>query len=237
MPTAAQYVSDLAAKGRYEFTTADAQRALGTSLPAVRASLRRLKRRREIADPHRGFHVIVPPEYRRLGCLPPDQFVPQLMDHLGEKYYVALLSAAELHGAAHQRPQTFQVMLAKNRRPLVCGAVHVTFVARRDLARTPVVEMNTPRGKSSWTTATSRRRSPQTLRGARRCSLHSCERSRPPARNATHAGSWPSMRSWSLTCDSEGLHNRVARGSSVGERRASRAGPRDQPCGGRALPR
>src|SRR5204862_425249 len=81
---------------------------LGTSLAAVQAALRRLKRRGEIADPYRGFHVIVPPEYRRLGCLPAEQFVPQLMRVLGETYYVALLSAAELHGAAHQRPQAFQ---------------------------------------------------------------------------------------------------------------------------------
>jgi predicted transcriptional regulator of viral defense system len=114
---------------------------------AVRAALRRLKRRGEIADPHRGFHVIVPPEYRRLGCLPPEQFIPQLMEHLGEVYYVALLSAAELHGAAHHRPQELQVMLAKNRKPIVCGEVRVRFIARRDLARTPVVEMNSPRGR------------------------------------------------------------------------------------------
>jgi hypothetical protein len=49
--------------------------------------------------------VIVPPEYRRIECLAADHFVPQLMEHLGEWYYVALLSAAELHGAAHQRPK------------------------------------------------------------------------------------------------------------------------------------
>jgi predicted transcriptional regulator of viral defense system len=68
------------------------------------------------------------------------------MRHLGQPYYVALLSAAELHGAAHQRPQAFQVMVAKNRRPIVCGAVRVEFSARRDLVRTPVTELNTPRG-------------------------------------------------------------------------------------------
>lgn len=147
MRSAAHYVAELAARGRHHFTTENAQRQLGTSLPAVRASLRRLKRRGEIADPHRGFYVIVPPEYRRLGCLPPEQFIAQLMEPLGMVYYVALLSAAELHGAAHQRPQTFQVMLAKNRRPLVCGKVHVTFMARGDLKRTPVVDITTPRGR------------------------------------------------------------------------------------------
>ncbi len=120
--------------------------ALGGSVVAVRASLRRLKAKGDIADPHRGFHIIVPPEYRRLGCLPADHFVPQLMQHLAEPYYVALLSAAELHGAAHQRPQAFQVMVKTNRRPLDCGEVRVQFVARKDMERTSVVEKKTPRG-------------------------------------------------------------------------------------------
>jgi predicted transcriptional regulator of viral defense system len=146
MSSAARYILELASRGRHHFTTAEAVASLGGSLPTVRAALRRLKAKGEIADPHQGFYVIVPPEYRRLGCLPADQFVPQLMHHLGEAYYVALLSAAELHGAAHQRPQSFQVMVKTNRRPLHCGEVRVQFVARKDLERTAVVQKNTPRG-------------------------------------------------------------------------------------------
>lgn len=146
MRLGASYIDDLASRGLHHFTTDEARAALGASLPAVRATLRRLKRRRAIADPYRSFHVIVPPEYRRLGCLPPEQFVPQLMEHLGEYSYVALLSAAELLGAAHHAPQVFQVMVAKNRRAITCGEVRVQFVARQDLAMTPTLEMNTPRG-------------------------------------------------------------------------------------------
>lgn len=113
---------------------------------AVRAALRRLKAKGDIADPHRGFHVIVPPEYRRLGCLPAEQFVPQLMLHLGEPYYMALLSAAELHGAAHHGPQATQVMVQTNRRTITCGSIRIEFVARKDSAQTSVVEINTARG-------------------------------------------------------------------------------------------
>jgi len=143
---AAAYLDSLAASGRYHFTTEEAVVALGASPPAVRAALRRLKAKRVVADPHRGFHVIVPPEYRKLGCLPPEQFIPQLMQHLGEPYYVALLSAAELHGAAHHRPQRFQVMLGSNRRGIDCGHVRVQFIARKDLEHTPCIERRTPRG-------------------------------------------------------------------------------------------
>lgn len=146
MRWAAEFIEELASRGRYHFTTGEAVASLGGHVPAVRAAMRRLKAKGRIANPHRGFHVVVPPEYRRLGCLPAEQFVPQLMEHLGATYYVALLSAAELYGAAHHRPQSFQVMVKTNRRPIQCGKVQVEFIARKDLEHTPIVERNTPRG-------------------------------------------------------------------------------------------
>jgi predicted transcriptional regulator of viral defense system len=57
-----------------------------------------------------------------------------------------LLSAAQYHGAAHQRPQEFQVFLSKNRRPVRCGAVRVAFMARKRLEDVPLQSFNTPRG-------------------------------------------------------------------------------------------
>ncbi len=146
MNTAADYIEDLQMDGRLVFTTDDAVQALGKSVAAVRAQLRRLKEKGRIVDPHRGFHVVVPPRYRRLGCLPPDHFVPQLMDHLDQPYYVALLSAAAYHGAAHQAPMVFQVMVPRSRRSIECGWVRVDFVARRDMRCTAVVERDTPTG-------------------------------------------------------------------------------------------
>lgn len=120
--------------------------ALGKPVSAVRAQIRRLKEKGRIAAPHRGFHVVVPPKYRRLGCLPPDHFIPQLMEYLEEPYYAALLCAAAYHGAAHQAPMVFQVMVPRTRRSIKCGGVRVDFVVRRDMENTSVVAHNTPTG-------------------------------------------------------------------------------------------
>lgn len=122
------------------------QSALGVSTAAAKLALNRLAKQKAIASPARGFYVIVPPEYRALGCLPADQFIPALMKRLNLPYYAGLLSAAQYHGAAHQRPQEFQVFLAKNRRPIECGAVRVAFLARKRLNDVPVQSFNTPRG-------------------------------------------------------------------------------------------
>ncbi len=149
---AEEYIESLAATGRNTFTTTAAIEAIGGSDDAVRAQLRRLKKKGHIASPMRSFHVLVPPMYRRQGCTPAEHFIDQMMEYIGEPYYVALLSAAERHGAAHQRPQTLQVMVPKNRAPIVCGTVRIHFVARGDLAGLPVNTFNTPHGYIKYAT-------------------------------------------------------------------------------------
>lgn len=143
---ARDYIASLAASGRYHFTSSEARAALGGSPAAVKLALNRLAKQEMIASPARGFYVIIPPEYRSLVCLPADQFIPALMQHLEQPYYAGLLSAAQYHGAAHHRPQEFQVVVTKPHRPIVCGAVRVTFVTRKRLTEVPVQSFNTPRG-------------------------------------------------------------------------------------------
>lgn len=140
------YLLELASKGRHQFTASEIEQSTHRSKAAVKLALSRLARKGEIASPARGVYIIVRPEYRRLGCLPPDQFIPELMEHFGLDYYVGLLSAAQYHGAAHHRPQTFQVLVAKNRKPIACGAVRVNFFARKRVADVPFQMFNTPRG-------------------------------------------------------------------------------------------
>ena len=122
------------------------QSALNVSADAAKQTLNRLAKQKLIASPARGSYVIVPLEYRSLGCLPADQFVPALMKRLNLAYYADLLSAVQYHGAAHQRPQEFQVFLEKNRRPIHCGLARVSFTARKRITEAPVQGFNTPRG-------------------------------------------------------------------------------------------
>jgi predicted transcriptional regulator of viral defense system len=145
-PTIRSFVNHLAAGGRYHFTASDSRQALGGTAAAAKVAIGRLARHGMVASPARGFYVIVPPEYQALGCLPADQFIPDLMAHLGQSYYAGLLTAAQYHGAGHHRPQAFQVMVAKNRRPIVCGSVRVEFIANKMLDQVPVEKINTLRG-------------------------------------------------------------------------------------------
>ncbi|UZJ36855.1 type IV toxin-antitoxin system AbiEi family antitoxin [Prosthecochloris sp. SCSIO W1103] len=141
-----QYIDDLQAKGSYCFSGEEVDVALESSTVATRAALRRLKQHGAIAMPFRGFYVIVPPEYRQMGCLPANQFIPELMEYLKEPYYAGILSAGEFYGAAHQRPQAFQVVTEHSRSGILCGTVKVDFIKRKNAAMMPTREFNTPRG-------------------------------------------------------------------------------------------
>lgn len=73
-------------------------------------SLYRQTIKKRIVSIYKGFYVIIPPQYAAKGIVPPIYYIDQLMEYLSKPYYISLLNAAELLGAAHQRPQRFSVM-------------------------------------------------------------------------------------------------------------------------------
>lgn len=133
--------------GRYVFTREEALKALRVSDIALKNALWRLAKAGRVVSPRRGFYVIIPPEYRAAGSLPPSWFVRDLMAHLRRPYYVGLLSAAALHGAAHQAPQEFQVVTDRPLRPIEVGRSRIRFVKKAHLVKTPAVSVKTPTGE------------------------------------------------------------------------------------------
>ncbi|MHB0979127.1 MAG: type IV toxin-antitoxin system AbiEi family antitoxin domain-containing protein [Thermoleophilia bacterium] len=142
----AAYVEELQAGGRYTFTGSEIAALVSGSDAAIAAALRRLKKKGRIASPRRGFYVIVPLEYRQAGCPPASWFIDDLMGFLGRPYYVGLLSAAAIHGAAHQQPMVFQVMTDAATRGATAGRVRVEFRMKSALESTPVGRIQTETG-------------------------------------------------------------------------------------------
>jgi predicted transcriptional regulator of viral defense system len=145
-PTARHYVDDLLARGRHTFTREEAESALGASSEAAYLALRRLVKRGRLAMPRRGFYLIIEPQHRALGALPPAVWIDDLMRFHAAPYYVGLLSAAALHGAAHQQPQEFQVVAAKVLRRVTVGRVRIRFFHREQMRRATTEQMKTPSG-------------------------------------------------------------------------------------------
>lgn len=110
-------------------------------------TLRRLAKAGRLIVPHAGFYVIVDAQHRAAGTLPPEWFVPELMKALGRPYYVGLLSAAQIHGAAHHRPQVFQVVIpARALRPIRAGNASIRFYGKGLFGLSETVEAKTHAG-------------------------------------------------------------------------------------------
>ena len=142
----ASVVDELQEGGRYTFTRRELEALDDRSAAGLPSALRRLKEKGRIASPRRGFYVIVPVEYRAAGSPPPSWFIDDLMAHLGQPYYVGLLSAAAIHGAAHQQPMVFQVVTDRPTRPARTGRSRIEFHSRRHIDAIAVMDIQTETG-------------------------------------------------------------------------------------------
>ncbi len=145
-PAISHWVEELQSEGRYTFTRSEAEARTGRSFVAAQTALRRLRQQGRIVSPRRGFFVIVPPEYRAAGSPPASWFIDDVMEYLNQPYYVGLLSAAAIHGAAHQQPMVFQLMTTKPTRPMRTGRVAIQLFMNSKIALMPVVEAQTETG-------------------------------------------------------------------------------------------
>lgn len=150
--TLSAFVDRLQQSGRYTFARKEALKELKTSPVALKLSALRLARQGRLVAPRRGFFVVVPLEYKSAGSPPPSWFIDPLMNFEGESYYVGLLSAAALHGAAHQQPQEFQVMASRQLKPAIAGRSRIRFLLKKHIDRTETISYKTETGSMKVST-------------------------------------------------------------------------------------
>ena len=131
-----KWVESLPSQGRYDFTKGEATKLLGMTDAAFNRSASRLSAAKRISRIHGGFYVVVPLEHVAVGIVPADWFIVDLMRHLGQPFYVGLLSAAEYHGAAHQRPQKYQIVTDQPLREIACRGMGIRFFVKRNVSGT-----------------------------------------------------------------------------------------------------
>ena len=141
-----EYIDGLQTKGRYNFTKLEAKQVSGDSDQVLKLSLWRLVKKRRIVQVREGFYVIVPLEYASTGLLPPEWFIADLMKFIGLPYYVGLLSAAAVHGASHQQPQDFHVVVPKSVRSIRIRNLSIKFFTKTGMQSSPVEDVKTSTG-------------------------------------------------------------------------------------------
>ena len=136
----------LISHGRHWITTDEVAATLAIPVEQVPPIVARLRRAGRMFSPTRGGYVPIPADYRSWRAVPASHFIDPMMRYLGHEYYVGYLSAAEVHGAAHQRPQVFQVITDARLNDRTFDRVTIEFTTSAKTARRPTKAVNTPTG-------------------------------------------------------------------------------------------
>jgi predicted transcriptional regulator of viral defense system len=105
-----QWLDILQGRGVLSFSVEQLkQEIVGHTDIAIKRALSRLSSMGKIVSIHKGYYLILPPQYSIKGVLPPQLYLDAFMRHLKRTYYVSLLNAAAYHGASHQQPQEYFV--------------------------------------------------------------------------------------------------------------------------------
>lgn len=146
--TLQKWIKDRAIHGFSTFSIEDVRETgMYSSEQILQNELYRLCSNKTIASVYRGFYVIIPVQYVLRGSVPATYYIDQLMAYLSKPYYVCMLSATELLGAAHQRPQQFSVMTTFPKRRVVSTRnVIIDWFYREGLPEDALITKNTETG-------------------------------------------------------------------------------------------
>jgi predicted transcriptional regulator of viral defense system len=130
-----QWVEDLPKRGKSVFNKQEVEKQFpALSYYSIRNALNRLSKKKKIQSVWRDFYVVIIPEYGLKGIAPPIEYIDQLMKFLDKDYYIALLSAAVLQGAAHQAPMEFFVITnSRILRDKQKNDVKINFVTKKNI--------------------------------------------------------------------------------------------------------
>jgi len=105
-----EFIREHRSNGRYAFAIEDVIKSTNKPIINIRNDLFRLKQKGLVSNIRKGFFIIIPEEYSKMGVIPVEFYIDDLMKYLSRQYYVGLYSAAMFHGAAHQQPQEFFII-------------------------------------------------------------------------------------------------------------------------------
>lgn len=142
----AKIIDGFQAKATYIFCRDEISQKLKSSPKAISLALSRLIAKKRIVRLYPGLFLIIPLEYQNAGAPPPVWYIEPLMEYLGLTYYVGLLTASSLHGAAHQQPGVFQVITTKQIKQLHIGRAVLKFYYKKQAAEIPVLKMKSETG-------------------------------------------------------------------------------------------
>lgn len=141
-----EYIKHRIKSGYYTFSRAEAAEALNKAGAVLSSTLNRLKHDGWIYPLSRGFYLALDVQHQVRGFLDPVWFVDDWAHHHNVEYYVAGLSAAEQHGAGHQRPMQFQVFTDRQLRSIKHPELQIEVLFKKNITDAMWEERKVPTG-------------------------------------------------------------------------------------------
>ncbi|HXF90900.1 MAG TPA: type IV toxin-antitoxin system AbiEi family antitoxin [Candidatus Nitrosotenuis sp.] len=142
------YIEDCLKNGKYFFTKEEVLKKIPIKEANFRVQISRLAKKQDIQKLGHALYMIIPLEYQNIGSLPPEWIVDKLMKHLEKDYYIGLLTAASLHGIAHQQPMIFQVICNDTLKPIILSKGEVHFYRYKQMSEAQTEHLRTKIGSS-----------------------------------------------------------------------------------------
>ena len=138
------FINQVLSVGRISFTLDEVIEKSGYDRKTAQVSLSRLISKGKILLIRRGFYVIITPEFSIQRNIPYIMYIDELMKYLQRNYYVSLLSAAALHGAAHQQPMQFFVTTTMPFiRDIKKEKIHISFTIKNSWDTSCITQLKT----------------------------------------------------------------------------------------------
>lgn len=129
--TLKRYLEYLQSRGKYIFLRSETIAKLNLTNNDFKKAAHRLVQKGKISRIRGDFYTLIPLEYQASGTLPATWFIDSFMKYLELPYYCGLLTAAALHGVAHQQPMVFQVVTTRQMRPIQVGNLKIEFLYKK----------------------------------------------------------------------------------------------------------
>jgi predicted transcriptional regulator of viral defense system len=141
------FIDQIRSKGRYAFTLNEIKKEFTISDKAINQNLYRLKSKNKIVQIRKEFYAILPPEYNKQGMLPANLFMDDMMKTLNRTYYLGLISAAAIHGAAHQQSmETFVITEKPALRNIKNNKLKINFFVKSEWNQEDIIDVKTDAG-------------------------------------------------------------------------------------------
>ncbi|GHV72270.1 hypothetical protein FACS1894201_00530 [Bacteroidia bacterium] len=136
-----EFLHNRMAVGQYSFTVNELTDEFHLTEKVIFQALNRLIKKRAIAKIRQGFYVVLTPDSVKSGILSIYLYIDDLMKSLGKPYYLGLLGAAALHGAAHQAPMAnYIITFNPVPRNIINEKMKLYFIGKKELLAEGIVQ-------------------------------------------------------------------------------------------------